>query len=163
MHLEVPLASLILKLVQSLDSEGKEMESALEKPRHGCVRRHWKSILAVWLGLALSGAAIAFIILRDSEATRLSVTTAESNPALFEQLGSPLKIGFFISGSIEVQPGWGHAELSIPISGPKGTGTIYTEARKQTGQWHLLTLQFAKSGSSEALDLLGTPVPPRIR
>jgi Cytochrome oxidase complex assembly protein 1 len=100
---------------------------------------------------------MAFIMLRDSEATRLSVTTAEANPALSEQLGRPFKTGWFISGSIEVQPGSGHAELAIPISGPKGSGTIYTEARKQAGLWHLLTLQFGMDGSSERLDLLPAP------
>jgi hypothetical protein len=130
------------------------MESVVEKPRHGWARRHWKSILGVWLGLALSGAALAFIMLRDSEATRLSVTTAEENPTLSEHLGRPFKTGWFISGSIEVQPGSGHAELAIPISGPKGSGTIYAEARKQAGLWHLLTLQFGMDGSSERLDLL---------
>jgi hypothetical protein len=139
------------------------MESVVEKPRHGWARRHWKSILAAWLALALSGAALAFIMLRDSEATRLSVTTAEANPSLSEQLGRPLKTGWFISGSIQVQSGSGHAELAIPISGPRGSGTIYSEARKQAGLWHLLTLQFGMAGGSERLDLLAAPgVKPKI-
>jgi Cytochrome oxidase complex assembly protein 1 len=138
------------------------MESVVEKPRRGWARRHWKSILAVWLGLALSGGALAFIMLRDSEATRLSVSTAEANPALSEQLGRSFKIGWFISGNIESNPGSGHAELAIPISGPKGSGTIYAAARKQAGLWHLLTLEFGMGGSSERVDLLPASEPGRV-
>jgi hypothetical protein len=103
-------------------------------------------------------------MLRTSEATRLAVTTAEANPALAEQLGRPLKTGWLISGNIEVQPGSGHAELAIPIYGPKGSGRLYAEARKQAGLWHLSMLQFGTNGSIERLDLLpASELRPSIR
>jgi len=31
------------------------MEDAAEKPRPGWLRRHWKLVVAVWLGLSLAG------------------------------------------------------------------------------------------------------------
>jgi len=111
-------------------------------------------MLVVWLGLALSGAIAAFLMIGNSEAAKLAIATPQSNPALAERLGYPLKTGWFVSGSIEVTPASGHAELAIPISGPKGSGTIYAEARKRAGLWHLEVLQFGNDGSSERLELL---------
>jgi cytochrome oxidase complex assembly protein 1 len=134
------------------------MEIPSEKPRRGWLRTHWKLVLAVWLGLSLSGAVAAFYLLSNSDATKLAVATAESNPALAERLGRPLKTGWFVSGSIEVTHGSGHAELAIPVSGPKGRGTLYAEARKHAGLWHLELLQFGSNNSTERLDLLAANV-----
>jgi len=130
----------------------------------GWLRAHWKVVLTIWLGLALSGAAVAFMWLRSSDVTKLALTTAESSPALVEYLGSPLKTGLFVSGNIEVTPVAGHAELAIPISGPKGTGTIYAEARKWDGLWHLERLQFGGKDSTARLNLLrGVAVGPPVQ
>lgn len=130
------------------------METTTEKPRRSWLRRHWKLMLAVWIGLALSGAAAAFLMIGNSDAAKLAIAEASANPALAERLGRPLKTGWFVSGSIEVTPTSGHAELAIPISGPKGSGTIYTEARKRAGLWHLEMLQFGNDGSTERMDLM---------
>jgi hypothetical protein len=134
-------------------SEAK-METALEKPHRSWLRAHWKPVLVVWLGLALSGAVAAFLMIGNSDAAKLAIATAQSNSVLAERHGLPLKTAWFVSGNIEVTPASGHAELAIPISGPKGTGTIYVEARKRAGIWHLEMLQFGNDGSSERLDLL---------
>lgn len=135
-----------------------------EKSHRGWLRAHWKLVLTIWLGLALAGAAAAFIGLRSSDATKLAIRTAESNPVLVESLGSPLKAGLFLSGNIDVTPVTGHAELAIPISGPKGTGTIYAEARKWDGLWHLERLQFGSKDNAARLNLLpGDTVVPSIQ
>lgn len=133
---------------------GEQMETEVTKPRRGWLRRNWKWMVAVWLGLCLAGAATALIMIDSSDATKLAIATAESNPALAQRLGSPLKTGWFISGSIEVKPESGEAELAIPVSGPKGRGTIYAEAHKRAGLWHLELLQFGYANSDERLDLL---------
>jgi hypothetical protein len=124
------------------------------KPHRGWLRRNWKWVVSVWLGLSLSGGIAAFTMLRHSDATELAIATAESNPALVQQLGSPLKIGWFVSGNINVTPESGQAELAIPVSGPKDRGTIYAEAHKRAGLWHLDLLQFGRSNSDERLELL---------
>ncbi len=137
------------------------MEITVEKPRRGWLRDHWKLALAVWLGLILSGAILAFVLLHNSDATKLAITMAESNPMVVERLGHPIKAGWFVSGSVEFTTDSGHAELTIPLSGPKGSGTLYTEARKRAGLWHLEMLQFGDPGSSERLDLLPTDTTPK--
>lgn len=137
------------------------METPVEKPRRGWLRAHWKLVLAVWLGLALSGAIAAFVLMSNSDAAKLAIATAKSNSALVERLGRPVKTGWFVSGNIEVTPASGHAELAIPVSAPKGRGTLYTEARKRAGLWHLEMLQFGSEGSSERLDLLPVDTTPK--
>jgi hypothetical protein len=130
------------------------METTIEKPRQSWLRSHWKLILGVWLGLALSGGIFAVYWLDNSEATKLALRTAESNLILAERIGRPLKRGWFVRGTIEVTSFSGHAELEIPVSGPKGHGTIYTESRKRNGVWQLQMLQFAQKESGERFDLL---------
>jgi Cytochrome oxidase complex assembly protein 1 len=109
------------------------METRLEKPRQSWLRAHWKLLLVLWLGVTIAGAIAVFASIRTSDAAKLAIQTAESNPMLVERLGQPLKAGWFVSGNMEVTPASGHAELAIPISGPKGSGTIYAEERKRAG------------------------------
>jgi hypothetical protein len=91
---------------------------------------NWKWILGTLLAVGLLGAIIAVIAFNSSDATMLALATAKSNSALIERLGQPIQSGWFIGGSIEVTPGSGKADLAIPISGPKGKGTVYALAVK---------------------------------
>jgi Cytochrome oxidase complex assembly protein 1 len=137
------------------------MEDTVKKPRPGWLRAHWKLLLVLWVGLSLSGGIAAFVLMTNSDTAKLAIATAQSNVALAERLGRPLKTGWFISGKIEVTPASGHAELAIPVSGPKGRGTIYAESHKRAGVWQLEMLEFVSKGSSERLDLLGADVAPK--
>lgn len=117
-------------------------------------RRHWK--LLVSLIVLCSGAAVAalFYFIRTSDAASLAISTAQSNTQLQQRLGEPIRVGWIISGNIQVNPASGSADLAIPVSGPKGSGTVYTEAHKSAGLWHLDQLQFADKASGERMDLL---------
>ena len=117
-------------------------------------RSHWSAVFAVCLGLALSGAIVGFVLMSNSAVVNLAIQTAKSNRKMVERLGQPLKKGWFVSGDIEVTPASGHAELAIPVSGPKGNGTLYAEAHKRAGLWHLELLQFGSKDSDQRLDLL---------
>lgn len=135
------------------------MEVATEKSRRSWLRVHWKLVVAVWLGLSVSGAVVAFVLMTNSDAAKLAIAAAESNAALSERLGQPMKTGWFISGKIEVTPASGHAELAIPVSGPRSRGTIYSESRKRAGVWQLDFLEFVDKKSGEHLNLLASDAP----
>jgi Cytochrome oxidase complex assembly protein 1 len=153
-EVNTPDFSLYTALEQSCTDE--LMETSVEKARRSWLRAHWKAVLIVWLAVVLSGAFLAFALISNSDVATLAVATAGSNPKIVERLGQPIKRGWFVSGSIEVTPGSGHAELAIPVSGPKGSGTLYAEARKRAGLWHLEILEFGRQDSSERLNLLTT-------
>jgi hypothetical protein len=95
------------------------MEVATKQSRPGWLRVHWKLVVTVWVGLSLAGAVAAFVLMTNSDAAKIAVSTAESNALLSEKLGIPMKTGWFISGKIEVNPAGGHAELAIPVSVPE--------------------------------------------
>lgn len=93
-------------------------------------------------------------MLSNSDPAKLAVTTAQASPALIAQLGTPIRKGWLVSGSIEFRPAAGQAHLEIPVSGPKARGTLYVEAQKHAGSWRLELLQYGATNSSERLDLL---------
>ena len=130
------------------------METAVVAPRRSWVRAHWKVVLGISVAVSVLAAILAFSLMRSSDAAKLAISTAESSSLLSQRIGQPLKVGWFVSGSIEVTPASGHAELAIPVSGPKGSGTLYTEAHKRAGLWQLDLLQFGDSSSHDRLDLL---------
>lgn len=98
--------------------------------------------------------ALAFHILFGSDAAKLAISTASKNPELIARIGEPLKTGWYVSGRVETTTVTGHAELAFPISGPRGAGTLYVEARKKAGIWQLQLLQFGDEFSAERLNLL---------
>jgi hypothetical protein len=116
--------------------------------------RNWRWIVGIWLGTVLLVAPLAFVLFHNSDATKLALTTATSNPALIERLGQPIKAGWFVFGSLEVTSDFGRAELAIPVSGPKAKGTVYALAVKKAGLWRLTFLQFGADGESTRIELL---------
>jgi hypothetical protein len=142
------------------------MESIVMKPERSWTARNWGWLVAAAFALFLSCIAaillLVFSLIRNSDAAKLAIATVESNPALAEQVGQPMKIGWLVTGNIEVTPDTGSAKLSIPVSGPKGRGTLDVEAHKRAGQWHLNLLEFEKDDSSIWINLLPaeTATPP---
>jgi hypothetical protein len=134
------------------------METIVVKPERSWLARNWGWLVAAVFALFLSFVAaillLVFSLIRNSDASKLAIKTAESNPILAEQIGQPMKVGWLVTGNIEVSNDTGSAKLSIPISGPKGHGTLDAESHKRDGQWHLSSLEFEKDDSSIWLNLL---------
>ncbi|MEJ2747030.1 MAG: cytochrome c oxidase assembly factor Coa1 family protein [Anaerolineae bacterium] len=98
--------------------------------------------------------AVAFGSIKSSDVYQGALTEATTNSELINTLGEPIKAGLIPSGSISVENGTGEASLSIPISGPKGKGTLYVEATKSAGTWTYTVLEVAVDGRSDRIDLL---------
>ena len=105
------------------------------------------AFLAVVIGAASS-------MMKSSDAYKAGLARAQASAAVTEALGSPIAPGWFTSGSVNVSGGSGEAHLEIPISGPKGKGTIYVEATKSAGEWSYSKLEVAIAASGERIDLL---------
>jgi hypothetical protein len=97
---------------------------------------------------------IAFSAFKYSGVYVESLKQAHANPAVIQALGEPIEEGFFVFGSIHVNGPSGEADIAIPISGPKGSGTIYAVARKSAGIWHFEVLEVDVKGSEDRIDLL---------
>lgn len=95
-----------------------------------------------------------FSLMRSSEPYQEAMRRAKASPGVAATLGEPIEAGRFVTGSVNVSGPSGDANLSIPISGPKGSGTIYVIAEKRAGKWEYKLLEFQPSGQTQRLDLL---------
>ncbi len=95
-------------------------------------------VLAVVLVFAAGGAGFFGLIgaMRNSDAVDEAVEIAARDPRVIEALGEPIEKGLLVSGSIDVRGSSGDADLTIPISGPKGEAKLYAIGEKFAGEWH---------------------------
>ncbi|MNC89987.1 Cytochrome oxidase complex assembly protein 1 [compost metagenome] len=93
-------------------------------------------------------------MIKSSDAYQEALSRAKASPAVISALGSPVKEGFYVSGSINVSGPSGDAKLAIPVSGPKGEGTIYLEARKSADVWSYSVLVVRVTQTRQRIDLL---------
>ena len=102
---------------------------------------------------------IVFSAVKSTEVYKGALARAKAHPAVIEVLGSPITDGFLVSGNTNVNGASGEANLSIPISGPKGKGIIYVAATKSLGRWNYsgLVLEIAKT--HQRIDLLERRTP----
>ena len=98
--------------------------------------------------------------MKSTDVYREALARAKSDPAVIEALGSPVNDGFLVSGNTNVNGASGESNLTIPISGPKGKGTIYVLANKSLGQWNYSGLVVEVSQTHERIDLLRKSEPP---
>jgi hypothetical protein len=132
------------------------------------VRRSWWSRNWMWvvptgcltfvvLIAAFVGAIIMIVFgaMKSSDAYKMAVTRAKQNPQVVQALGTPIDEGLWVSGKTNVEGSSGSADITIPISGPKGKARIYAVATKRAGRWTYSTLEVEVEGKGERIDLLG--------
>lgn len=93
------------------------------------------------LGLFIGG--LMFTVERtfqSSEIYQTSLKEAQNSPCVTASLGSPLTPGWGTSGRIEESREKGSANLSIPVHGSKGKGSLDLTAKKQGGVWKIDSL-----------------------
>ncbi len=124
------------------------------------VQRKW----AIW-GAVIWTASIGFIavgatsflwLFSHSQPYTMAVERLTQSPAAIAELGSPIAAGF-PTGHVSVEDDSGSAELTFSASGPKGSGTVYADARKDLGVWRLTRLELEVAGGDRRIDLGATP------
>jgi hypothetical protein len=83
-----------------------------------------------------------------------ALAAARANPAAVQALGTPIRDGWFPTGSVEGGGTSGSSDLAISVSGPKASGTLYVRATSSMGDWHLTMLVLQLKGTGERIDLL---------
>jgi hypothetical protein len=129
--------------------------------------RNWKwfvplGCLSVALLFVLFVGSIMVIVFSGMKSTDVykgALARAKADPAVIEALGTPIKTGFLVSGNTNVNGASGESNLAIPISGPKGKGTIYVSAIKSLGQWNYSGLVVEIGQTRQRIDLLKSPKP----
>src|SRR5712691_12188018 len=112
------------------------------------------TILLLFAAFIVSTSLIVFGALKSTDVYKDAVAKAKANPAVIEALGSPIEEGMFVSGNTSATGASGESNLAIPISGPKGKGTIYVVATKVAGEWKPSTLVVEVEKTKERIDLI---------
>jgi len=114
-------------------------------------------MLILFVAFVGSIALIVFSAMKSTDVYKDALERAKANSAVIEALGSPIAEGFLVSGNTNVNGASGEANLSIPISGPHGKGTIYVAANKSLGRWNYSGLVVEIAKTHRRIDLLQAP------
>lgn len=108
-----------------------------------------KTILTFIAGAIALGALLVggdTLLFKNADVTQQALAAARANVQVQEELGTPIDIGWIVTGSISTQGISGDADLIIPVQGPKKGGTLYASARKSNGIWRYYTLAVGIDG-----------------
>jgi len=84
-------------------------------------------------------------MMRSSKPYQMAMDKATASPCVVAKLGTPLLSKGMISGNLEEGPSDGSADLDIPLTGPKGKGSLHVEAELLDSVWNLKDLTLAYS------------------
>ena len=105
-------------------------------------------------GVAVFG--FAFKTLRDSEAAQAALRESQASTALIEEIGEPMKMGWFLEGGVNVgvANNSGNADILVPIKGPKGTASVHAIGVREGGVWIMQEMTATVEGTGNTVDLL---------
>ena len=130
-------------------------------------KRNWKwvvptgclGIAAFFIIFVASIVIVVFSAMKSTDLYKDALARARENAAVIDALGSPIKAGFLVSGNTNINGASGEANLSIPISGPKGKGTVYVAATKSLGRWNYSGLVVEIEKTHQRINLTESSVP----
>ena len=122
---------------------GGSFEQPQPPQQKGCLGRNWKWMLPVGclglllaLGLFIGGIVfVAMSAIKSSEVYKGALGVVQTHPAAIERLGQPIKDGWWVNGNVKFDASGGSANFEIPVSGPKGSGTLHVRAISPDGAW----------------------------
>lgn len=133
-------------------------------PKKSWFSRNWKWLVPVVLlviGLSCvccvgGGVYSLFGLMKSNYVYQHGLEMVQLNPRAQQLLGTPIKPGLFVSGSIEETPTTGSADLSFSVSGPKGSGTVYVKGKKSGGNWVITSLVLELKDTGERVVIYGS-------
>jgi flagellar basal body-associated protein FliL len=112
--------------------------TAPPQKRSGCMWAFLVLMIVMIGGVGVVGGGVAYLFngLAKSEGAAQALKRASDAPAVTAKLGSPVTRGTFATGSYAVNSnGTGTIDLSLPVSGPKGSGTLLIVGTRTANQW----------------------------
>lgn len=152
------------------DGEKRRMDTTAQPqpPPGGWWSRNWKwflptscclgTLLCIIAAVALFGVGIFSIIsgvsaiLKSSEPYQTAVARAKADEKVVAALGTPISEGF-PTGKVNTNNDSGDADIHVPLTGPKGKGTLHVVGTKSAGTWTYSTMSVTIAGTDETIDL----------
>ena len=122
----------------------------------GWLTRRGKWTLGMVLVVMIALYPIVDYSFSQSEPFRLAMSAVNANGDAIGLLGAHIERRRWagISGSMQTQGSNGTAELSIPVQGPRGKGTVTVYAVKRADVWTIQSLVLKAADSSKSLVLV---------
>ena len=140
----------------------KDADNAAKRPR-----RRWLSAILVLIGgialIALLQVFGASQSLKSTPAFEDALFFARQNPEVAAALGDSLEVGMLVQGAMTQEDDWSRgwpprqletANLTIPLSGPNGTGVLTVEGKKTEEVWEFSVLEVSVEGQDSLIDLI---------
>jgi hypothetical protein len=116
--------------------------------------------LVVIGGVAMA-AFVYFVFgaMKKSDVFVEAVKRAQNSSEVQAALGTPIETGWMIQGSVSINNGNGDAQLTIPLKGPKGEGTLMATGKQAPGgPWQYSQLEAVLPDGTK-VDLVNAPAP----
>ncbi len=91
--------------------------------------------------------------MKSSEPYQLGLDRAKKNEEAKDALGEPIDASFVVQGSINLKNNDGEADITFPISGPKGAGQVHVQGTKTNGVWNYGEISATVENGSKTIDL----------
>ncbi|MEP6672845.1 MAG: cytochrome c oxidase assembly factor Coa1 family protein [Chthoniobacter sp.] len=109
--------------------------------------------------LALIGGGAIFMgvlkIIKSSGPYQTAVAGATASPEVQAELGTPIEPGFMPQGNVNTNDSGGTstgtADLTIPLKGPKASGSLHYAATKDGGDWVVSDFTVTVEGSGKKI------------
>jgi hypothetical protein len=128
-----------------------------QPPKPGWMTRNWKwfvpAIVLLTAALGVTCFVAIFSRIKTVEPYQRAVAAAKASPEVQAALGVPVEDGFASQWMMTSTGSSGSASFDIPISGPKGKGTLHVEAAKLSGVWSFTELDVVVRGQAEKIEL----------
>jgi len=136
-------------------------------PKPNWWKRNWKwfvppgcfTVALLFVLFVGSIFVVVFSAMKSTDVYKDALARAQRDAAVIDALGSPIKDGFLMSGNTNVNGAAGESNLAIPISAPKGKGTIYVSAKKSLGEWNYSGLVVEVGQMHQRINLLQSSRP----
>lgn len=111
------------------------------------------------LGMIAGGAIFVGVlqVIKSTEPYKTALAAASGSPEVQEALGTPVAPGFMPVGSVNSNTEGGTtvetADLTIPLKGPKASGSVHYAAKKAGGEWEVSDFTVTVEGSGQKIHL----------
>jgi hypothetical protein len=104
---------------------------------------------------AAAGAYGLFGLVKSHPMYTDALNRVQTDPRAQQLLGTPMEAGALFNGKISDSGAIGSAEISIPVPGPKGSGTVYVTALKREGERKVTRLVLVMDKPGERVVIVG--------
>lgn len=83
---------------------------------------------------------VVFGAIKHSDVYKGALNRVSSDPRVIAALGQPVEAGWYVTGNVNISNGKGNANITFPISGPKGKARVEVVASNDGSRWEYSTL-----------------------